>query len=69
MKQVIIHCRTSYEDVLDELKLNYNYNDGELDVIVTDVDYDPDHYLVDPDEQLCDYYGIDYDQVNCIELA
>ena len=53
---VIVHLRTDHVGV-------------EFDVILPNIDYDPDHYLVDPDEQFCAHYGIDYDQVNCIELA
>ena len=56
-------------DHIKELDLNYVYGNGEIDVTVTDIAYDPDHYYTDPDEQLCDHYGIDYDLVNCIELA
>ena len=56
-------------DHIKELGLYYVCGNGEYDVTVTDVDYDPDHYYVDPDEQLCDYYMIDYDLVNCIEAA
>ena len=56
-------------DHIKELGLNYVYNEGEYDVTLNDIDYDPDHYLVDPDVQLCDHYGIDYDQVNCIEAV
>ena len=44
-------------------------NDGEIDVTVKDIAYDPDHYYTDPDEQLCDHYDIDYTFVNCIEAA
>ena len=40
----------------------------ELDVIVDDVPYEVhDGYYQDPDEQLCEHYGLDYNQVNCIE--
>ena len=69
MKQVLIHCKESAEDLLKDLQLFYTYGDGELDVIVPNIEYDPNHYYVDPDEQLCDEYGIDYDQVNCIEAV
>ena len=69
MQNVLIHMKESALDHIKELGLYYVCGNGEYDVTVTDVDYDPDHYLVDPDEQLCDYYGIDYDQVNCIEAA
>ena len=69
MNQVTIHCKDSDAtlDMIKELNLNYTVGDGEYDIIVEDMDYDPNHYFVDPDEQLCDNYDIDYDLVNCIE--
>ena len=70
MNQVLIHCKPRYLDEVIDLGLSYIHSSNdEIDVTVSDIDYDPDHYLVDPDEQLCDHYGIDYDQVNCIELV
>jgi hypothetical protein len=73
MKQVLIHCKP---EILNHWQLRdgniyytHNVANGEVDLLVDDVDYDPDHYYVDPDEQLCDYYMIDYDLVNCIEAA
>ncbi len=46
----------------------FTFGDGELDVIVDDVPYThSEGFYQDPDEQLCEHYGIDYDQVNCIE--
>ena len=44
---------------------------GEVDVIVPDIDT-PDHIngvYIDPDQYLCEFYCLDYDQVNCVELA
>ena len=69
MKQAVIHCNDSNAtlEMIKELNLNYTVGDGEYDVYVTDIDYDPNHYLGDPDEQLCEHYGIDYRLVNCIE--
>ena len=63
---VIIHCQPSlYDDVLTN-QLNYEWSrqfgHEELDVIVDNID------PLD-DEDLCKEYGLDYDQVNCIELA
>ena len=39
----------------------------EIDVIVDDVEFESSNE--DHDVLLCDHYGLDYDQVNCIELA
>ena len=65
---VIVHMKPEALNDIKELGLGYEVNSlDEIDVIVSNIDYDPDHYLVDPDEQLCHYYQIDYDLVNCIE--
>ena len=43
---------------------------GEVDLIVEDVPYEIiDGVYQDPDEQLCEFYEIDYNLVNCIEAA
>jgi len=68
-KQVLIHLKESYLSSLKELGYDYKLNDGELDVILPDVEYNPNHSLVDPDEQLCDHYSIDYEYVSMMELA
>ena len=69
-QQVIIHCKPSLQPSLFKLGLDYEYNCGEYDVIVNNVPYTvTDGIYQDPDEQLCEHYGIDYSQVNCIEAA
>ena len=68
---VLIHFpeTDSVKQHLSDLGLKYKLNDNELDVYVDDVPYEiVDGTYQDPDEQLCEHYGIDYDQVNCIEL-
>ena len=71
MKQVLIHMKPEALDIIQEKGLSYDYSPqfpDELDVIVTDVPYTvEDGIYEDPDVQLCDYYGIDYNLVNCIE--
>ena len=72
MTQVLIHCKPEAIDCLDSASLDYSYSPihgyNEVDVIVDDVEYTvQDGYYQDPDEQLCEHYGIDYDLVNCIE--
>ena len=43
---------------------------GEVDLIVEDIPYEiVDGTYQDPDEQLCEFYGIDYNLVNCVEAA
>ena len=72
MKLVLIHCKPSLLDEIKELDLPWSYSpvwgEQEIDVLVPDRPYD-DSYYQDPDEQLCEIYGLDYDQVNCVELA
>ena len=59
-QQIMIHCKESYFNELSSMKYDFSFNCGEYNVIVDDVDN------LD-DEQLCSHYGINYDQVNCIE--
>ena len=71
----IFHCKANifmtdavnhpYITVIDNIK---DYD--EVDLIVEDVPYEIiDGVYQDPDEQLCEFYGIDYNLVNCIEAA
>ena len=72
MQNVIIHCQPSELDNIKEMNLFWNYSKqfgkDEIDVIVPDIELDPDLDHLDPDEQLCVHYDINYDAVNCIEL-
>ena len=70
MNDVLIHCHSSYLPKVKELGLSYTNSNGEIDVIVKDIPYEVENdYYQDPDEQLCEHYGIDYTFVNCIEAA
>ena len=70
MNKVLIHFKESYQQTLEDVEQFFTFGDGELDVIVDDIPYEVvDGYYQDPDEQLCEHYGIDYDYVNCIEAA
>ena len=62
MNQVLIHFNESAYIHLNLLGLKYTQSNGELNVIVNDIDSTND-------EELCTHYGIDYDYVNCIEAA
>ena len=59
--QIVIHCQPSLQSNLIKLGLDYEYNCGEYDVIVDNIDSLED-------DELCKHYGLDYEQVNCIEL-
>ena len=71
--QVLIHCKPQILDneelINDSNLLVADVNDyGEVDIYVDDVEYKvTDGYYQDPDQQLCEHYGINYDLVNCIE--
>tara|TARA_Y100001956_G_C4084285_1_gene169886 strand:+ start:322 stop:558 length:237 start_codon:yes stop_codon:yes gene_type:complete len=76
MKQVLIHMKPEAYEFLVKKNFAFDYDsefNDEIDVIVNDVNYkdgnhpDMNGIWEDPDIQLCDYYGIDYNQVNCIE--
>ena len=73
-KSVLIHCQPSLLEFLIDNNMNWDYSEqhgeDELDVVVDDIPYEilrGDYQ--DPDEQLCEHYGIDYNQVNCIEAV
>ena len=72
---VLIHCKPEIlqTDVVNHpyIQVTNNVNKtGEVDLIVDDVPYEiVDGTYQDPDEQLCEHYGINYDLVNCIESA
>ena len=73
MQSVLIHCQPTLLDYIKENNMNWKYSSkfgvNEIDVIVEDINYNPQTDYIDPDVHLYDHYGIDYDQVNCIELA
>ena len=70
MNKVIIHCKNSLYEFITNSGLDYIDQGDEIDVIVDDIAYTVNGTVYqDPDEQFCAHYGIDYDQVNCIELA
>ena len=65
-QQVVIHCKPIVERQCYENEFNWNFSDvygrEEIDIIVDNVDELDDW-------ELCTHYGIDYEKVNCIELA
>ena len=68
---VVIHFpqTNSVKQHLNDLELEYKTNDGEYDVIVDDTPGDivEEGYYQDPDVEICDHYGINYDLINCVE--
>ena len=72
MRNILIHCKPSLLDQVKEMGLYYTHsNNGEIDVIVPDIETPDtvDGVYIDPDQYLCEFYELDYDQVNCVELA
>ena len=68
--KVLIHCQPSLLQFLAKHGFDWELNGQEIDVIVDDLEYEIiDGIYQDPDEQLCEHYGIDYDLVGCIELV
>ena len=60
---VHVHCQPQYITKLQELGLNYSADEYECTAIVDDI------VNINDDEEFVSFYGIDYDFVNCIELA
>ena len=75
MATVLIHCKP---EILQESIINHidvsvkdlTQTTGEVDLLVDDVPYEiVDGTYQDPDEQLCEFYGINYELVNMMEQA
>jgi len=61
IKQVLIHCKEDSFTNLLKTGLEFEYNSGEYDVIVNDIEELED-------DELCAHYGINYENdVNCVE--
>mgnify|MGYP007063575819 CR=1 FL=1 len=71
---VVIHVKPSLLDFILDNDLTWSYSKQfgheEIDVVVDDIPYEITRGdYQDPDVALCEHYGIDYDQVNCIEAV
>ena len=71
---VLIHAHPDLLPKVKELGLTWTYSNqhgqNEIDFFVDDIPYEiVDGTYQDPDEQLCEHYELDYDLINCIELA
>ena len=75
MATVLIHCKPEIlqENIINHIDVsvkNLTTTTGEVDLLVDDVPYEyVDGSYQDPDEQLCEFYGINYDLVNMMEQA
>ena len=69
MQNVIIHCKPSLLSTIKDLELDYQEIYDEVDVIIPyTVDVMRVNNSTEDDEEFATHYGLDYDQVNCIEL-
>ena len=50
-------------DSIKELGCDYTTDGNTISVELPDVEYNFDHHLIDPDEQLCFQYGINYNHL------
>ena len=60
LNKVIIRCKNSLYEFITNSGLEYKDQGNELEVIVNNIDHLND-------EQFCEHYGIDYNQINRIE--
>ena len=60
-QQVLIHCNQNVKNYIDYIGVKYTQTDREYNVIVNNIDQ------LD-DKEFCEHYGINYDDVNCVEL-
>ena len=69
MQNIIIHCQPSLLETVQQLNLTYEDNPSEIDVILpyTKEVEDINNKYSD-DEEFVNQFGLDYDQINCIEL-
>ena len=69
MQNVIIHCKSSLLSTIKDLELDYQEIFDEVDVTIPyTVDVMKVNNSTDDDEEFVNHFGLDYDQINCIEL-
>ena len=69
MQNIIIHCQPSMLPTIKELELDYQELYDEVDVTIPYVnDVIKLNNSTDDDAEFVNHFGLDYEQVNCIEL-
>ena len=69
MQNIIIHCKPSLLPTIKDLELDYQELIGEVDVTIPyTVDVMKVNNSTEDDAEFVSHYGLDYDQINCIEL-
>ncbi len=73
MFNIVIHCQPSLLNVIEEKGLTYTesprFGMNEYDVIIPLTDEVDKLNNSMEDEEFVEHFGLDYDQVNCIELV
>ena len=69
MQNIIIHCQPSMLSTIKDLELDYQELVDEVDVTIpyTLAVEDVNNSISD-DAEFVNHFGLDYEQVNCIEL-
>ena len=69
MQNVIIHCEPSLLPTIKDLDLSYEEVIGEVDVIIPyTVEVMNVNNSTEDDAEFVSHFGLDYEQINCIEL-
>jgi hypothetical protein len=69
MRNVIIHCKPSLLPTIKDLELDYQELYDEVDVSIPyTYDVMKLNNSTEDDEEFASHFGLDYDQINCIEL-
>ena len=69
MQNIVIHCQPSLLETVQQLNLTHRDYHDEVDVILpyTDKIESINNQYID-EAEFCNHFGLDYEQVNCIEL-
>ena len=69
MQNIIIHCQPSMLQTIKDLELDYQELYDEVDVTIPyTVDVMNVNNSTNDDDEFVSHFGLDYEQVNCIEL-
>ena len=70
-QSVVVHCSPKMLPLIEELEYNWSYSpkfgSDEVDLYLTDII--TESLTTDPDVDLCEHYGLNYDLVHCIEAV
>ena len=70
MQNVIIHCKPSLLSTIKDLELDYQELYDEVDVTIPyTYDVMKLNNSTDDDEEFVNHFGLDYNQINMIELV